>query len=79
MSASTRPGCFPRAEQPDGLDELTRRLKLIEPRLIVFEATAVTKPGGQLTGRCGLPVVVVNPRQIRDFAKSIVGWPKRWH
>lgn len=57
---------------PDGLDELMKRLKPIEPRLIVFEAT-----GGYETlavsslAAAGLPVVVVNPRQIRDFAKSI--------
>jgi transposase len=57
---------------PDGLGELIERLKPIEPRLIVFEAT-----GGYETlavsslAVAGLPVVVVNPRQIRDFAKSI--------
>jgi transposase len=57
---------------PDGLGELIKRLKPIEPRLIVFEAT-----GGYETlavsslAVAGLPVVVVNPRQIRDFAKSI--------
>jgi transposase len=57
---------------PDGLDELMKRLKPIEPRLIVFEAT-----GGYETlavsslAAAGLPVVVINPRQIRDFAKSI--------
>jgi transposase len=57
---------------PDGLGELIKRLKPIEPRLIVFEAT-----GGYETlavsalAAAGLPVVVVNPRQIRDFAKSI--------
>ena len=57
---------------PDGLDDLIKRLKPIEPRLIVFEAT-----GGYETlavsslAAAGLPVVVVNPRQIRDFAKSI--------
>jgi transposase len=57
---------------PDGADELIKRLKPIEPRLVVFEAT-----GGYETlavsslAAAGLPVVVVNPRQIRDFAKSI--------
>jgi transposase len=57
---------------PDGLGELIKRLKPIEPQLIVFEAT-----GGYETlavsslAVAGLPVVVVNPRQIRDFAKSI--------
>ena len=57
---------------PDGVDELIKRLKPIQPRLVVFEAT-----GGYETlavsslSAAGLPVVVVNPRQIRDFAKSI--------
>ena len=57
---------------PDGVDELIKRLKPIKPRLVVFEAT-----GGYETlavsslSAAGLPVVVVNPRQIRDFAKSI--------
>jgi len=57
---------------PDGMDELIKRLKPIDPRLIVFEAT-----GGYETlavsslAAAGLPVVVVNARQIRDFAKSI--------
>jgi transposase len=57
---------------PDGLDELMKRLKPIESRLIVFEAT-----GGYETlavsslAAAGLPVVVVNARQVRDFAKSI--------
>ena len=57
---------------PDGLGELIKRLKPLEPRLIVFEAT-----GGYETlavsslAVAGLPVVVINPRQIRDFAKSI--------
>ena len=60
------------SNSPDGLDELMKRLKPIEPRLIVFEAT-----GGYETlavsslAAAGLPVVVINPRQIRDFAKSI--------
>lgn len=56
----------------NGLDELIQRLQPIAPQLIVFEAT-----GGYETlavsslAVAGLPVVVVNARQIRDFAKSI--------
>jgi transposase len=54
-----------------GIRTVCRRLRTCAPALIVLEAT-----GGQelsLTGAlaaAGLPVVVVNPRQVRDFAKA---------
>lgn len=54
-----------------GLDELIARLLPLQPALIVLEAT-----GGyenvvlaSLAG-AGLPVLAVNPRQIRDFARA---------
>lgn len=54
------------------IDELIPRLRALQPVLIVLEAT-----GGceqrlliQLLA-AGLPVAVVNPRQVRDFARSI--------
>ena len=57
---------------PDGLDELIKRLKPIAPRLIVFEATGGYEAlAVSSLAAAGLPVVVVNARQIRDFAKSI--------
>ncbi len=55
-----------------GLAELLPRLAALQPTLVVLEATggfesaAVAAPA-----KLGLPVVVVNPRQVRDFAKSI--------
>jgi transposase len=55
-----------------GVSTLLARLQALPPTLIVLEAT-----GGlelSLTGALaasGLPVVVVNPRQVRDFAKAI--------
>ena len=56
---------------PAGLDELLARLQPRAPALIVLEATGgfervVT---AALWG-AGLPVAVVNPRQIRDFARA---------
>lgn len=54
-----------------GIAALTEKLKTQAPTLVVLEAT-----GGleiPLTGafcEAGLPVVVVNPRQVRDFAKA---------
>ena len=55
----------------DGLPALVRELQQLAPNLIVIEAT-----GGLETllvshlAAVGLPVVVVNPRQTRDFAKA---------
>ena len=54
-----------------GITTLVRRLRRLTPTLVVLEAT-----GGfelPLTGAlaaAGLPVVVVNARQVRDFAKA---------
>jgi transposase len=54
-----------------GIAQLLERLKATAPTLIILEATGgIELP---LTGAlvaAGLPVVVVNPRQIRDFAKA---------
>lgn len=54
-----------------GLEDLLARLRMLDVRLIVLEATGgfervvtATLAGAQL------PVVVVNPRQIRDFARA---------
>jgi len=51
---------------------LVERLRGLDPRLIVLEATGglQVKAAGLLAA-AGLPVAVVNPRQVRDFAKSI--------
>ena len=58
------------ANDDAGIATLVDRLGALTPALIVLEAT-----GGlelPLTGALavGLPVVVVNPRQVRDFAKA---------
>jgi transposase len=57
---------------PSGVTTLVDQLQALHPTLIVLEATgglerAVT--GALATA--GLPVVVVNPRQVRDFARAI--------
>ena len=55
-----------------GLDDLVARLKELKPCVVVLEAT-----GGFETvvvaalGIAGLPVAVVNPAQIRAFAKAV--------
>ena len=59
------------ARDGDGLTALIERLAKLAPSLIVLEATG----GFEATvaaalSAAGLPLVVVNPRQIRDFARA---------
>lgn len=60
------------ANDEDGIDELVTRLRSIGPRLVVLEATGGIELAatGSLAD-AGLLVAVVNPRQVRDFAKAI--------
>jgi transposase len=54
-----------------GIGELVDRLQQVGPALIVLEATGgLEVPLTGALAAAGLPVVVVNPRQIRDFAKA---------
>jgi len=54
-----------------GLTSLTKRLEPLAAKLIVLEATGGFEvPVAAALARAGLPVVVVNPRQVRDFARA---------
>lgn len=59
------------ANNKSGIDNLVSHLRKTKPALIVMEATGglEVKVAGALAAAC-LPVVVVNPRQVRDFAKA---------
>ena len=53
------------------LPQLVTRLQGMRPALIVLEATGGYEvPVVSALAAVGLPVVVVNPRQVRDFAKA---------
>jgi transposase len=72
LDVALRPkGRFSAANTEAGIAEVLTRLQAVSPTLVVMEAT-----GGleiPLTGAlaaAGVPVVVVNPRQVRDFAKA---------
>ena len=62
---------FSAANDGRGIATLVARLVELEPELVVVEAS-----GGLQTalvaelGAAGMPVVVVNPRQVRDFARA---------
>jgi transposase len=59
------------ANTEDGLVMMTDFSKPFSPRLVVLEATGGWERSavGALAAK-GLPVVVMNPRQVRDFAKA---------
>lgn len=57
---------------PAGIAELVERLRSVEPAGIVVEATGgLEVPLARALASAGLPVHVVNPRQVRDFAKAL--------
>ena len=50
---------------------LVERLHALAPALVVLEATGgLEGPVVAALGLAGVPVVVANPRQVRDFAKA---------
>lgn len=59
------------ANDEPGVRALAARLRASRPALVVLEATGGYELGavGALA-EAGLPVVVVNPRQVRDFARA---------
>lgn len=55
----------------DGIQRLTNYLKTQNPALVVLEATGgFERLAAAELFAAGLPVVIVNPRQVRDFAKA---------
>jgi transposase len=54
-----------------GFSALLQLLQPANPKLIVLEATGgLEKPTVEALTAAGFPVAVVNPRQVRDFAKA---------
>jgi transposase len=70
--------CNPKAERfahPNdqaGIAAIVARLKTLGPTLVVLEATGgLEAPLAAALAAAKLPVAVVNPRQVRDFAKAM--------
>lgn len=62
--------CVPNNQS--GLDKLIKEIRDIQPELIVLESTGGYESFAASTLHvAGLPVVIINARQIRDFAKSV--------
>ena len=55
----------------DGVDDLVAQLKELSPAGVITESTGgLELPLAAALAAASLPVAVVNPRQVRDFAKS---------
>ena len=73
LDAACRPTgiTFSEENSPAGITTLIKQLKKQQPRLIILEATGGLERALVLALiSAQLPVVVVNPRQIRDFARA---------
>ena len=72
LDIAVRPGApFSIAHTESALATLVEQLRALSPTLIVLEATGGMEiPLTSALATAGLPVVVVNPRQVRDFAKA---------
>src|SRR5512144_3102747 len=55
-----------------GIGELVQVLTMLAPALLILEATGGLEiPVASALSLAGLPVVIINPRQARDFAKAV--------
>ena len=72
LDIAVRPGApFSIVHTESALATLVEQLRALSPTLIVLEATdGMEIPLTSALATAGLPVVVVNPRQVRDFAKA---------
>jgi transposase len=73
LVVATRPGAeaWTLSNDVAGLAALVERLRTVGPTLVVLEATGgleMAAAGALVTA--ALPVVIVNPRHVRDFAKA---------
>lgn len=71
---STHPGAerWTSGTDPRAVDTLVKRLCALQPHLIVMEATGgYEAPLAAACATAGLPLAIVNPRQVRAFAQAI--------
>ena len=59
------------SQDQEGIDALIPQLQSLNPQCVVMEATGgYEMPLSTALAAAGIPVAVVNPRQVRDFARS---------
>lgn len=58
--------------EQQGIEELVTRLTEIQPKLVVIESTGgLERPALMKMNEAGLPVALVNPKRVREFARAI--------
>lgn len=72
LDIALRPeGQFSAPNDESGCVQVLERLRAVSPTLVVLEATGGLEiPLTGVLAAAGVPVVAVNPRQVRDFAKA---------
>lgn len=73
LDVAVRPSgeCWQTTNDEAGIAQLIERLGQIGPGVVVLEATGgLELPVASGLATAGIPVCVVNPRQVRDFARS---------
>lgn len=73
LAVATRPRgeTWTVTNDPTGLMALVQRVRRLRPTLVVLEATGgLEMPVAGALAAGELPVAIVNPRQVRDFAKA---------
>ena len=74
FDVAVRPGheSWRGSQDEAGVATLTDRLQQQRPRLVIMEASGgYERLIAAALGASGLPIAVVNPRQVRDFARSL--------
>jgi transposase len=64
----------------DSIEETVNKLKGLQPKLVVMEAAGACElPVAGLLAIHGLPFTVVNPRNVREFARAVTGISRSDH
>lgn len=74
LDVAVRPGgeAFTVERNASGVEQLGERLRMLSPHVVALEATGGFETVAAATlAATGLPVVIVNPAQVRAFAKAI--------
>jgi transposase len=71
VASTDAPETWSVSNASDGIEQLVQRLRQIGPALVVMEATGGFEvPLAAAVAAAEIPVVIANPRQVRDFAKA---------
>lgn len=71
VAVSSKPGAVRYDNKPAGMRAAFRAFKALKPELLVMEATGgYERKLADFLRKKGLPVAVVNPRRVRDFARA---------